>query len=848
MTAQPIRTWWWASLGCAILANIVILSPVPLLLKSIGVLSLTGLLPGAFFVEWLVGRSDAPPSRWEFALYAIGAGYSTMVIITLVLSYLPGGLTRGETLIAFDLWLLLLILPVWLRPLPLAPCPLPLAPRPYWLLIGILSLALVGGFLRFTHLGYAEFQGDEARLTLRAAAIIQGEENVLFRHQKGPTEILLPTVLYALTDRLTETTARLPFAIANFTALFALFLLGWRLFGPVAGWTAAMLLALDGYIIGFARVVQYQSIVLLMVILVVLIFYRLAQQPQALTRYFTLAALFLATGLLSHYEAALALFPVAYLLWCIWRRGAPLLTLVRVLMLPLLLGGLILASFYAPFVLKPTFANTYAYLTGYRMGGSSGPYNHLAEFFDRTTVYSSTYYLLLLIGLAVIGLCQLYWRNLPKVWRWLASALLVVGLAQTFHAYLWLKIGSTDYIWLFFASALVLAWLLPKFSTEERLVWLWFGGPMLLALFFTAIPNTHVYGFFIAWLLVAGSVIERGWQALSKRWSLRTAQLIALPIALSAILIFGLYEYWYFVYNEVEVLRTWQTNHPRGYWVTYDKPVDIAIFGFPLNNGWKAVAALYAQGVLHGNYETNVRDTVADWYTRGAHNCARDVPNYYFLANPVEPGFAADTAKLRRRIQKDHDLFGTVFVQGRPGLEIYQMGKNGVKPQQFPLEQYANYFDQQLASPHFEPNGPVGSPAIQHPLNVRFDDTIWLKGYTLDQTETQPDGRLELTLYWQTTQPVKKDYFVFVQAIDLKDFHKAGQRDGQPGCNNDPTASWIPGDIIADHYTLPIEPDALPGAYSLLTGLYIGDQRLEVHLADGQPAGNQFELTQIHVK
>ncbi len=82
----------------------------------------------------------------------------------------------------------------------------------------------------------------------------------------------------------------------------------------------------------------------------------------------------------------------------------------------------------------------------------------------------------------------------------------------------------------------------------------------------------------------------------------------------------------------------------------------------------------------------------------------------------------------------------------------------------------------------------------------------------------------------------------------MQDFHKAGQRDGQPGCNNNPTTTWLPGDIIADHYTLPIEPDARPGAYTLLTGLYVGEQRLEVHTAEGQPAGNQLALTQISVK
>lgn len=87
----------------------------------------------------------------------------------------------------------------------------------------------------------------------------------------------LPTVIYSLTGRLNEQIARLPFALANLTALLALFLLGWRLIGALAGWTAAMLLALDGYLIAFARIVQYQSIVFLMSVLVVLLLHRLVQ-------------------------------------------------------------------------------------------------------------------------------------------------------------------------------------------------------------------------------------------------------------------------------------------------------------------------------------------------------------------------------------------------------------------------------------------------------------------------------------------------------------------------------------------------------------------------------------------
>ena len=99
-------------------------------------------------------------------------------------------------------------------------------------MVGFLILLLVAGFLRFTNLGYAEFQGDEGRAVLRAAAVMQGYENALFLHRKGPVEILLPTLVYAMTGHLTEATARLPFALANLTGIIAIFVLGWRMFHP----------------------------------------------------------------------------------------------------------------------------------------------------------------------------------------------------------------------------------------------------------------------------------------------------------------------------------------------------------------------------------------------------------------------------------------------------------------------------------------------------------------------------------------------------------------------------------------------------------------------------------------
>jgi hypothetical protein len=833
----------------AALLQLFLLWPAPLLLHAAATLLFTGLLPGILLVELLVGRSKAPPTLAERAIYSVGAGYGCMVAMLLLLSYLPGGLTRGQTIVAFDLLILTLAALTGLLPRrdsQLATHNVRFAMRNAQL-AALLLLIFIAGFLRFTNLGYAEFQGDEARLALRAAEVIQGYENALFVHKKGPTEILLPTAVYVLRDRLNEAAARLPFTIANLGGILAVWLLGRRLFGPVAGWAAALLLAVDGYLLAFGRVVQYQSIVFLMDVLTVLVFVRLWQQPQALARYLTLAAIFWATGLLSHYEAALVIFPVGYLLWRLWREGTPLPVLMRAALAPMVVGGGLLALFYLPFVLNPAFLDTFYYLTDYRMGGGR-IFNHVAEFFARTTVYSSTYYLLTLIVLTVLGLWGIYRRARPQWLGWLMGGGLLAGLAITFVQSTWLAVGGIDWLWLFFAAALTAAWLMPKFAPADRLVWLWFGAPMILALFFTAIPNTHVYSFFIPWALVAGRIIGHGWRWLTESVRRPAAQAIGVTVATLAIVVFGFYAYWLFVYNREEVLRTWPQHRPPGYWTSYEMPVEVAIFGFPLNNGWKAIGTLYADGLLQGNYDTNTRDVIAEWYTRGDHYCVGDDLNFYMLTAPVEPTLADEVDTQRHALAGEYTLASTLQVQGRPALEIYARDQTAHLPDALPAEQVAGRFDEELTGPHFERNGPVSRAWLANPIDYRFGESIWLRGYRLAQDSVAPGEVLPLTLYWETTQPITQSYTVFAQLIDLTDLAKAGQSDHQPGCARHPTNSWLPGDLIADRRRIVIDPDARPGQYTLLVGVYSGETRLDLFTADGQPLGNGLELTQVAVQ
>jgi hypothetical protein len=89
---------------------------------------------------------------------------------------------------------------------------------------------------------------------------------------------------------------------------------------------------------------------------------------------------------------------------------------------------------------------------------------------------------------------------------------------------------------------------------------------------------------------------------------------------------------------------------------------------------------------------------------------------------------------------------------------------------------------------------------------------------------------LTITLTWQATQPLERDYTVFVHLLSTGD-EKLAQHDSQPVDATRPTHTWQPGELIPDPHTLTL-PSRPPvdsmriavGMYSLETGT-----RLQVH-------------------
>jgi hypothetical protein len=100
-----------------------------------------------------------------------------------------------------------------------------------------------------------------------------------------------------------------------------------------------------------------------------------------------------------------------------------------------------------------------------------------------------------------------------------------------------------------------------------------------------------------------------------------------------------------------------------------------------------------------------------------------------------------------------------------------------------------------------------------------FEDGVALVGYALPQRQVAPGDQVTLTLSWQARAKPNRDYKVFVHLLALDDMRLA-QHDSQPGQGAAPTTGWLPGQIIADEHPLAIPPDAPPGPYRFVVGLY----------------------------
>ena len=165
--------------------------------------------------------------------------------------------------------------------------------------------------------------------------------------------------------------------------------------------------------------------------------------------------------------------------------------------------------------------------------------------------------------------------------------------------------------------------------------------------------------------------------------------------------------------------------------------------------------------------------------------------------------------------------------------------------------------------PAVDPQGQTVNPAVltrvkiavptpprkpSHVVDANLDNAVRLVGYDLPTVPVAAGSEIPLTLYWQVSRALGKDYTVFVHLLG-NDEDLMGQGDGPPLDNAYPTSFWSAGETLADTHHLRISPDAKPGKHRIVVGLYdaASGQRLPVLDDKGQVTGDRILVTQLEI-
>ena len=824
MKALPLRRWAWL-IGAWLGANFLAWVPADPTGRSLGILLLGVALPGWLAFEALFEGEEV---TWpEAALLAGGLGYAALLLVGGLLHAWPGPIPRQGVAGAFN-GLIVALSAIRLkqrRGLALKG----LSKGAWWGLGLVLGVAIA---FRLPDLGYAEFQGDEVNVVHIAASAIQGREDVLFYHKKGPAELLTTAVFYGGARLLTESGARLPFAVANILFVLGLYSLAYRFAGPRAALWAGLLAALNGFFVAFGRIVQYQSLVLLLGVLA--LYNALAYAERRRAREVWLGALFVALGLLAHTDALFAALAAAMVILVVWGKERPSWRqAAQRLAGPIGLAGVLLAAFYIPYVRHPFFHIARTYVSA-RQGLI--PCDNLGHLITIGTVYNSIYYL----GFFGVGILGVIGEGLGRFRRWGIVLLTVAAtllLSAWFAPERWQASGRSYVVLAYLAALLPLVWA-PNRTLAWRAAFIWFAVPLVTYLFFFADPRTHLYiAFPGACLLLGGGLAELEARLGRLRWVWYAFCAGVLGLA-------GVYLYILFVHHNPEYKRTYPAYRWPIFWAPYgEKMPTQGLFGFPYRAGWKVIGALYAQGTLHGDYGTNEETHITHWYTRGAPACGSQ-PRYYIIAEYVQDEQPVPLEEIAR----DYTLVGRVWVGRAPKMALYERNPAVLPYRDYRVEDYATDFDRRLSGLDYAPLV-RGLDPLEDRKSVtayHFGERVVLVGYSADKT-ARPGDILTVTLYWHALEALPESYAAFVHIV--RGGALWAQKDSAPNCGLAPTTRWRPGEDIRDPHPILLSPTMPPGEYALTVGMYshASGERLPIADGTGHPLGDEIVLDTITV-
>ncbi len=213
----------------------------------------------------------------------------------------------------------------------------------------LVCLIIITLWLRLVNLGYSNYQGDEIKALYRPKPD-QNLLDFLLHQRKGPIQFLITYIMSFFNSNYdNEFLLRLPFALAGIFAIYFFYKLVRLEFGHKIAFYSSFFVASNGLFVAFARIVQYQSFVILFLVLA-LYFLSLSTKYNHLRIYgLYLGMGFWGLSILAHYDGIFVAPFVFYLAyrWYINNRNQR-----QYLICAIICFIALVSVFYIPFFLS----------------------------------------------------------------------------------------------------------------------------------------------------------------------------------------------------------------------------------------------------------------------------------------------------------------------------------------------------------------------------------------------------------------------------------------------------------------------------------------------------------------
>jgi len=144
----------------------------------------------------------------------------------------------------------------------------------------------------------------------------------------------------------------------------------------------------------------------------------------------------------------------------------------------------------------------------------------------------------------------------------------------------------------------------------------------------------------------------------------------------------------------------------------------------------------------------------------------------------------------------------------------------------------------------FAPGATVPQPAVR--LGATVGDRVDVVGYSLASATVSPGGEADLTLLFESRQPVTPGWRFFFHVMGPAGMFR--NLDHVPVDGVLPVELWRKGQRIVDHVKIAFPVGTPAGDYRLITGLYKGNQRLPIAPAALSDGNSALKVVTIQVR